>query len=125
MALHTVALAIKVLLDFFQKIASPSFRQAESWQSPRSLAAASKISFPKLPARDRKRTSHVYLQQKSGLLSASTAGREWSVGTTGTHNYHARFFKIYRWEFFALLVCLFLPGFRLLEKARKKFQKPP
>ena len=115
----------KSFTRFFSKNRGSSFRQAESWQSPRSLAAASKISFPKLPARDRKRTSHVYLQQKSGLLSASTAGREWSVGTTGTHNYHARFFKIYRWEFFALLVCLFLPGFRLLEKARKKFQKPP
>jgi hypothetical protein len=43
--LHTVALAIKVLLDFFQKIASPSFRQAESWQRPRSRPAGREIPF--------------------------------------------------------------------------------
>ena len=47
MALHTAALAKKVLLDFFQKIASPSFRQAESWQSPWSLAAEGEIPFQK------------------------------------------------------------------------------
>ena len=46
-------LAKKVLLDFFQKIASPSFRQAESWQSPRSLAAASETSFQKKGRRAR------------------------------------------------------------------------
>ena len=40
MALHTAALAKKVLLDFFQKIAGPG-------QSPRSLAAASEIPFQK------------------------------------------------------------------------------
>ena len=42
MALHTVTLAKKVLLDFFQKIAGPG-------QSPWSLAAASEIP-PRSPS---------------------------------------------------------------------------